>query len=247
MKTTLISFFVIFSACSLLLSCSTEETDSQLIKTEGLWANFSAVSDGERTRVVAEINVGGENGTNVRLSEGDEITAQVGTQKAPLEFDEDFLDIDYQAYFSATASGTNINIDFERNNESLISSASLPESFTLQAPTNKTLYLSNQLIDVIWDAHSDISKQINLSISISCTGASKHEQFILEDDGVHSIDFSLFDIWQDINLDPTKNCDVKFTLTRENNGVISQRLASGSKIAASQRRTVNVNMNIVNF
>lgn len=204
------------------------------------------MSDGERTRVVAELNVGGENGTNVRLSKDDLLTASVGSQELTLREDDDFLDVDYQEYFSRVSSDTNIRIRFERENETFASAVTLPKSFELHAPVRSTLYSSNETIEVIWDADTTATNNIHLSAFISCVGASMNESFSTLDDGIHAIDFSSLTIWQDSGLDKTQNCDIRFSLTRTNNGSIAQGLAVGSNITASQDRRVTVNMTIVN-
>lgn len=103
------------TALILLLCACTSETESNLIKTKGIWAGFELVSDGNRTRVNAELNAGDANGSNIVLSDSDSLQAVVNNTAIVLTKDTDFLDVDYQAYINATDDNQQFDIKFKRD------------------------------------------------------------------------------------------------------------------------------------
>jgi hypothetical protein len=71
-----------------VLACSTEDTKSDFIKTQEMWASIKIESNGERSRIVAELNASGSNGSNgsnISLSKEDTFTATVGQQSKILK------------------------------------------------------------------------------------------------------------------------------------------------------------------
>lgn len=80
-----------------LVGCSTESTQSDIVKTEGIWADIRVTSNGDTSRVVTEFNLNNSSGANIILSEGDSVVAKLGNEKKQLEKDDDLFDVDYQA------------------------------------------------------------------------------------------------------------------------------------------------------
>ncbi len=109
-------FLPLLIAISLIfvIGCG-ESTDSENIKTTGIWVKMKAdARDDGRTRVVVELNVGGEFGTNVVLSGNEylEVTA-LGVTKRMVK-DTDLFDVDYQVYMDTNVSDTRFQVAFYR-------------------------------------------------------------------------------------------------------------------------------------
>ncbi|SFD60761.1 hypothetical protein [Pseudoalteromonas denitrificans] len=241
------------AALSLLAvtACSTEETESKNIKTTAIWVDMKIESNGSRSRVVAELNVGGINGTNVSLSSGDEIITSVFGQSKTLKKDTDLLDIDYQGYFDITSDNSLFNIALKRKNETdaLQSEVELPLNFSIHSPVKKDHFSVNQNVVVSWDGLS-ATKSIDLDLTSTCVDksnnsvSSTHSQKVT-DDGSHVLALSSLEMFKNKELNKNKNCNFKIELKRKNIGKIDSAFKSGSSITASQIRNVkDISINI---
>ncbi len=232
-------------------ACSTEETESEYIKTEGIWADIKIESDGTRSRVVTELNVGGSNGTNVSLSNEDKLVATANGQSKTLQRDTDFLDIDYQEYFDITSDNSVFKISLNRKKETDASDShvELPLNFDIHTPSNSDNFGVNQIITLHWDSLS-ADKSIELNLHSDCTAndgttISAYETLDTPDDGLYAINLSVLNMFKNNSLDKSKNCDLDLKLTRKNHGEIDARFHNGSRITASQIRKVkDLNINI---
>lgn len=178
------SFFKLFSITVFvltILACSTEDTESDYIKTQGMWARIKINSNGVRTRIVAELNVGGSNGSNISLSKEDKLTATVGGLTKLLKKDIDFLDIDYQTYFDITADDTLFNIALLRVKETDAdqSEVKLPENFNIYSPQSAQSYTVNNDISLDWD-HLSSHKKITLLLINTCTNNQGNQTALSE-------------------------------------------------------------------
>ncbi len=228
--------------------CSSESVESEDIRTSGIWAKMEA--DGRedgRTRVVVELNVGGEFGTNVVLS-GDEYLDAVaaGVTKRMAE-DTDFLDIDYQTYMDTNASATEINIRFYRNDgENIVESrATLPTSFEITSPLSTASYGLNEVVALVWTPEIQ-DGSIRLFSSVICTNSdggttSSSSSETITDSGVFEYDISTSGLFTNgtTGLNTAQPCSMEFTLQREAFGNIDPAFDEGGRFKTTQTRKVD--------
>lgn len=243
--------FISLGLLGLLVACSSEETPSTAVKTKGIWADMQLVGDGERTRITVELNVGGSNGTNVVLEQGDNLVASSGNKSKTMSKDTDFFDVDYQAYFATSVSNALFKISFNRPNGTSApdSSVELPDVFSIYAPDTAVTYSKNQSLQLSWDGLSS-DKLMHIYLSASCTNntgglAASVHQFSTPDDGNHTLELGKYELFSDTQLNVQKDCELDITLTRSQAGSIDAAYQSGSQIVASQRRTLeNIKIDI---
>jgi len=232
-------------ALSLSIGCSSESTESENVTTQGIWTKMEVRSDQEgSSRVTVELNVGGQFGTNVVLSSNEYLEVSANGQTVRMIEDEDFLDVDYQAYLDTSVSDTEFNVRFYRSNgESIVGSrGNLPASFSLTAPQSGTIYSRDEVADITWSPGL-AGETIELRSSLSCTdtqGASfsSLDSIMVNDSGSYSYtisDHSLFDD-QTRTIDTTKQCDITFALVREGDGVVDPAFTSGGIFLLQQIR-----------
>lgn len=230
---------------ALLFGCSTETTESKNVSTEAIWADFKLSSNGAQVRVVAELNVDGSFGNNLKLSQGDRLYATVNGTSKDLVEDLDFLDIDYQNYFSETASRSTYSITLQRESskQRLISTVQLPDNFKIFAPQNNQVFNYRDTNFISWQGlNSD--KSIDLGYSLNCTStqggtfSSSGQIKTLADNGNTEFAFHEIEGLKDTQINRTKPCNVTLYLNRKNDGIIDSKYKSGSRIYAEQIRKV---------
>ncbi|USE72011.1 hypothetical protein CTT31_23385 [Pseudoalteromonas maricaloris] len=129
------------ASISTFLTACTSETESNLLKTNAISADISINSNGERARIVAELNVGDSFGSNVNLSEGDTLRAIVNGQTIQLIKDTDILDIDYEGRSSVVTGNSLYTIQLNRKKEENASaSVELPLGFLILTPKQRKLF-----------------------------------------------------------------------------------------------------------
>lgn len=230
------------TALILLLCACTSETESNLIKTKGIWAGFELVSDGNRTRVNAELNAGDANGSNIVLSDSDSIQAVVNNTAIVLTKDTDFLDVDYQAYINATDDNQQFDIKFKRDDGiNANSGVELPLNFIILTPSNDQTFSINSLLTVQLDG-TDPNSTSQVELSSSCTNNNNETllQSMLFALGTSrlEIDLQSLDMFSSSQVDQSKTCSLTVSVKRERLGSISGEFANQSYIKAQQSRAI---------
>ncbi|KAA1155630.1 hypothetical protein EU510_05900 [Pseudoalteromonas sp. FUC4] len=230
------------TALILALCACTSETESNLVKTKGIWAGFELVSDGNRTRVNAELNAGDAKGSNIVLSDSDSLQAVVNNTTIVLTKDTDILDVDYQAYINATDDNQQFDIKFKRNDGINANSAvELPLNFIILTPSNnQTFNISNPLTVQLDGTDPNSTNQVELS-SI-CTNNNNETLlqstlFTLSTSRLE-IDLQSLDMFSSSQVDQSKTCSLTVSVKRERLGSISGELANQSYIKAQQSRAI---------
>jgi hypothetical protein len=230
----------------LLFGCSAETTESKNVSTEAIWAEFKLTSDGNSVRVVAELNVDGSFGNNLKLSQGDKLYATVNGTSKDLEEDLDFLDIDYQAYFNETASRTTYSITLARevSKQRLISTVQLPDNFRIYAPQDNQAFNYNDTNYISWQGlNSD--KSIDIDYKLNCTSkqggtfSASGQIKTVADNGNTGFAFHEIEALKETEINKTQPCYVTLFLTRKNEGIVDSKYKSGSRIYAQQTRKVS--------
>ncbi|CCQ12794.1 hypothetical protein PALB_37340 [Pseudoalteromonas luteoviolacea B = ATCC 29581] len=229
----------------LLIACSTETTESDKVATNAIWADFQAISDGYRTRLVAELNVDGPYGNNVKLTDGDSLYATANGETKELVEDIDFFDVDYQAYFYQITNSTTLSVIFDRQQpkQRMVSTVALPEPFTVFSPQTRQAFKSDEDTYLSWSGLAS-NKTIQLDYQLKCAakegGQYNHSGLVdtIVDDGNHRLFFSQIDALKNSSIDTNRTCELDLMFTRSNNGIIDSKYASGSRIQAHQVRKI---------
>ena len=230
------------TALILLLCACTSETESNLVKTKGIWAGFELVSDGNRTRVNAELNAGDANGSNIILSDSDSLQAVVNNTAIVLTKDTDFLDVDYQAYINATDDNQQFDIKFKRDDGiNANSGVELPLNFIILTPSNNQTFSINSPLTVQLDG-TDPNSTSQVELSSSCTNNNNETllQSMLFALGTSrlEIDLQSLDMFSSSQVDQSKTCSLTVSVKRERLGSISGEFANQSYIKAQQSRAI---------
>ncbi len=230
------------TALILLLCACTSETESNLVKTKGIWAGFELVSDGNRTRVNAELNAGDANGSNIVLSDSDSLQAVVNNTAIVLTKDTDFLDVDYQAYINATDDNQQFDIKFKRDDGiNANSGVELPLNFIILTPSNNQTFSINSPLTVQLDG-TDPNSTSQVELSSSCTNNNNETLlqsmlFALSTSRLE-IDLQSLDMFSSSQVDQSKTCSLTVSVKRERLGSISGEFANQSYIKAQQSRAI---------
>ena len=230
------------TALILLLCACTTETESNLVKTKGIWAGFELVSDGNRTRVNAELNAGDANGSSIVLSDSDSLQAVVNNTAIVLTKDTDFLDVDYQAYINATDDNQQFDIKFKRDDGiNANSGVELPLNFIILTPSNNQTFSINSPLTVQLDG-TDPNSTSQVELSSSCTNNNNETllQSMLFALGTSrlEIDLQSLDMFSSSQVDQSKTCSLTVSVKRERVGSISGEFANQSYIKAQQSRAI---------
>jgi len=224
-----------------VLACSTEDTKSDFIKTQEMWASIKIESNGERSRIVAELNV---SGSNISLSKEDTFTATIGQHSKILKKYIGLLEIDYHTFSNITADNTLFNVALLRikDTDADKSNVKLPANFNIYSPQHAQLYRLNSQIPLNWEDLSE-NKKIKLTLINSCKNnqgdeVGFSESFDIADDGKYQILLDDLSIFKSETLDRNIDCLLSITLIRENLGTIDPIFKTGSKILAHQIRVV---------
>lgn len=241
-------------ASVLLGACSSETVESEIVKTEGIWAGIDLVADGQSTDVNVEFNVGGRNGTNLVLSSGDSVSVVAGDEEIVLQKDNDVFDVDYEGRIQSSISWQQFVVSLNRSSDTSApnSVVNLPPNFDITFPGNNTTYTEIQPIDILWQesqAQRLTSKNtallsppppsISLSMTADCVDAEgqtiqfSHQEDI-DDSGEYTSDF-LSSIQ---GVDLSKGCDLQIMMEREFGGELDPAFEEGGYIRAKQRRRV---------
>ncbi|MFP3365746.1 hypothetical protein R0J93_18945 [Pseudoalteromonas sp. SIMBA_148] len=230
------------TALILLLCACTSETESNLVKTKGIWAGFELVSDGNRTRVNAELNAGDANGSNIILSDSDSLQAVVNNTAIVLTKDTDFLDVDYQAYINATDDNQQFDIKLKRDDGiNANSGVELPLNFIILTPSNNQTFSINNPLTVQLDG-TDPNSTSQVELSSSCTNNNNETLlqsmlFSLSTSRLE-IDLQSLNMFSRSQVDQSKTCSLTVSVKRERLGSISGEFANQSYIKAQQSRAI---------
>lgn len=243
-------------AFALIQGCSSESTNSDNVKTEGIWAGISVLNEGSFNNINVEFNVGGRNGTNLILTGNDQVTASLGDTTIVLSKDDDFFDVDYEGAIPNSEQNNQFIIALNRPNDTSApnSRVTMPRPFSIIYPGEDMVFTQLADIGVYWDVNrqqvrqqkssvvandSPAVPQMELFQSASCkTSADETVSFSLtetvDDSGRYTSSFlSTIE-----GVDWSKGCDLTFSLERKEFGDLDSAYQQGGFIRAIQKRTV---------
>jgi hypothetical protein len=230
-----------------LVACAAcQSISSSDVKTQGIYADLTASSDGMTTSVEAHLKTGGSlSNTYLDLQNGDSLTAYAGNDTAPMNRNAVLGDVWYSASFNAGMGGTMVRIDFERSHDAMTmqclggsapnSIATLPDPFTLTAPTSgATFSRASGSIQVTW-SESGASDPLTYSVSGPCilplTGQTA-------DTGSLTIAGGQIHPLQQQGV--ASSCAINISLSRSRSGRVDSAFGEGGSFGATQTRQVTV-------
>ncbi|MBQ4845424.1 hypothetical protein J8L98_03185 [Pseudoalteromonas sp. MMG013] len=233
-------------AIALLSACSSETTESNNVKTEAIWSDIYVTSNGQDSRVIAELNVSSRNGNNLKLTNGDKLQATVGTTVKTLEEDDGFFDIDYRAVFDVAVGDTKFVVQLNRasENKTLTNTITLPPQYQILAPQTGQLYDKDDSIEIEW-TKSGAGDQFSIVFNTECTkkdgdkltGSEVYNN--VSDDGDFTINLSNVEFFNDALINTQHDCTGSLTFERRRHGQIDPAYVSGSRTYAAQQRSLD--------
>lgn len=227
-----------------LVGCSTETTESSNVKTDAIWADIYVTSQGEDSRVIAELNVSSRNGNNIKLSDKDKLQATASGATKDLKIDDSFLDIDYRATFNIADKDTDFTVTFSRSetNDVINTKLILPAPFTIMTPQKNQSFDKNEAIDVNWTADTATDTRLDAVLTIKCNNKEGNEQSIvenfydIEDDGNLKVDLAALEGLEQDSLNTKQACQGSIHIERIRYSPVPEEYVEGSRARAIQER-----------
>lgn len=237
-------FSILALACSTLLACSTETTNSENVKTEAIWSKIYVTTTGETSRVIAELNIDGPNGNNIRLTANDKLVARAANISQVMSEEDELFDVDYRAIFDVTSGGTQFTVDFTRGseNKTLTTTMNLPRPFNIITPQKSQSFSLNDELTLTWTPGTEDDTKFESKLTIECKKNDGDSIFVyvnneqLTDDGTLVIDLNAIEELKDTAINTRQECSAEFYLARTRAGTVDSSYASGSSAKAVQER-----------
>ncbi|ALU45273.1 hypothetical protein [Pseudoalteromonas rubra] len=237
-------FSILALACSTLLACSTETTNSENVKTEAIWSKIYVTTTGETSRVIAELNIDGPNGNNIRLTANDKLVARAANISQVMSEEDELFDVDYRAIFDVTSGGTQFTVDFTRGseNKTLTTTMNLPRPFNIITPQKNQSFSLNDELTLTWTPGTEDDTKFESKLTIECKKNDGDSIFVyvnneqLTDDGTLVIDLNAIEELKDSAINTRQECSAEFHLARTRAGTVDSSYASGSSAKAVQER-----------
>lgn len=227
----IIFVFLLMSACS--------NTDSGNVNSPGIYADFSVTNDGTKSDVFAQLKVGDFfSNTVLELSNGDNLVAYNGSQSFFMSEDSSlFGNVEYRATFPGDLGGARYTITFNRpsSNESISSSVTLPDDFTITSNNSIVTYTSGDSLNITWDNASVYKTDISLSDISSPRTCGPYSTSV--NPGVSSVSIPLILISQ--FLTSPGNCTMRIRVSRSSSAAVNASFGEGGSFRAKQSRTEN--------
>ncbi|MDK1287579.1 hypothetical protein [Pseudoalteromonas umbrosa] len=227
-----------------LAGCSTETTESSSVKTDAIWADIYVTSQGEDSRVIAELNVSSRNGNNIKLSDNDKLQATASGVTKDLKIDDSLLDIDYRATFNVAGKDTDFTVTFSRSetNDVIKTNLTLPAPFNIITPQKNQSFYKKDTIEVNWTADTATDTRLDVVLTVRCKNKEGNEQSIvenfrdIEDDGNLKIDLSALEGFEQDTLNTKQTCEGEVYIERIRYSPVPEAYVNGSRARAIQER-----------
>jgi hypothetical protein len=227
--------YTIASLLALLPLACAEDVGSSSVRTKGLYAKYQAVATGNgKTQIVAELRVGGDNGTYLFLEPPDTLSASNKDKTVTLKEKANGEEHTYLGTLPGDEEGLEIQIDFDRGEaaeNAPDSTVRLPAPFQLDLVGSADIERGNS-VSLKWGKASGI---LNWEATGSCV---KTASGTAADSGALTLEASDIEAW---SSDEKKACEVTVTLERTKKGSVDAAFKQGGQFVATQRRTVSFN------
>lgn len=227
---TPLSILVPFTLC---LACA-EDVDSTLVDTEGMYADFQAITDSsDKLFIETSLRVGGDNGTFAELQGDDELVAEIGGSSYGLQHTKRGANRHfYDANIEDFKIEDSVQVQFYRSLEkesALNSSVRLPPAFTpaFTEVADEIEFDRDTLVEVIWDNQD---QEMHWEVTGDCiwsrSGTVEDTEKLLL--GPEEIEVT--------SLDEGESCLVELTLERKSIGFIDAAFGEGGSFVGINRR-----------
>jgi len=234
-----------------------ESTDSESIKNSGLYANITITETGsDSAQVLVDLNVGGNNGTNVNLSSDERFDVTANGEVKTLQKNDkldDILEIIYEANIAVQADETLFKVDFFRADEPnvLNSNVVLPTGFLITKPVSNDSFSTMGTSTIEWSpVNNNGSMEIIITTVCKLTSGGETTNdmvFNTVDDGAFEVNFGSQIIDKIASVDRNQNCTVSILATRKATGNLATGYGEGGSIVANRQRSIsNVTLMIDN-
>lgn len=228
---------ILLASVVILATSACESTDSEDVKTSGMYATFTAISDGSGTRAEAVLKVGGAtSNTFVKLSSGDTLSVKAASESLTLtetHFGELYS---YVGDLTADAPGTEFTFVFDRTSDedAPSSKATMPAAFNITAPAASTVIKRSESNTITWDS-SGSSNAMTVEVKGGCI--IDYRQAVTGDPGTFTLNAGALKTPQNKE---TESCSGTIVVTRASAGTLDPAFGEGGSVTASQQRTVEV-------
>lgn len=227
---------VVLVAAGLAAVTGCESADSEDIRTSGIYATFSAESDGSSTKAVAVLRVGGAaSNTFVKLSNGDTLTVSAAGQTQALMEVNLLQAYSYQGTFSAVNENAAYVFNFDRatdTEDAPNSNVNLPATFAISAPAAASQFSRSAPITVTW-APSGTTDRMSLEVRGDCIQTRILD--VTGDPGTFTINGGTINPLAGRTAD---NCSSTITVRRARTGTLDPAFTEGGSVVGIQARQV---------
>jgi len=220
----------------LLAGCA-EDVDSENVKTNGMYADFSVTGRGDgQSEVRAAILIGGSSSnTYAKLSAGDVLSATSGTETHTLtEIGGTVGDVHiYGATFDGADADQPFNIAFDRADDDSApeSNSVLPAPFEITAPVADVEVSRTEALTVTWTPST--SSAVEIDLDGDCVILDSHNAS--SDTGSHT--FEANSIRPSAGKDGD-TCNVEIVVTTRKSGNVDPAFGEGGRFNAHQSRSI---------
>lgn len=218
----------------IIMACS--DVKSSTLDTAGMYLEYDVTTEGDGSYVNVILKAGGAFGSFVDLDGGDQLIVSVvdGDESSILDASSFLTFHSYDSNLTTDAAGSvfELNFDRETQTDAPSSQATLPEPFTLTAPTADLVISRSTQVDedleITWDGTSN--EDMTITIDGDCfSGYSETET---DDAGVHSVPISIF---SEGETDSTSSCSAKIIVERILEGTVDAAFEGGRSFGKQVR------------
>lgn len=229
---------VLGAGCLTALCACAEDVDSDNVKTDGMFANFTVTGrENGQSEVRAWILIGGGNSnTYADLTGGDVLTATSGTEMRTLTEEGGNLGSVhiYAGTFAGAEEGQEFTVNFEREDDESApnSVTALPAPFEITAPIEGADVSRAEPLTITWTPAT--SEAVDIRLDGDCT--------IIETESVSSDTGSHTFPADSINTTASnegETCSVELTVSTRVAGSVDPAFGEGGRFDAIQERTIS--------
>jgi hypothetical protein len=221
---------------STLITMACSDVKSSTLDTAGMYLEYDVTTEGEGSYVNVVLRAGGAFGSFVDLDGGDQLIVSVvdGDESSILDASSFLTLHSYDSSFSTDTAGSvfELNFDRETQTDAPSSQATLPEPFTLTAPTAELVISRSEQLDEELEISWDGTSNEDMIITIDGDCFSTYSEIETDDSGVHSVPISIF---SEGETDSTSSCTARITVERILEGSVDAAFEGGSSFGRQVR------------
>lgn len=228
--------FLMSAALLGAVGCSSVKSED--VYTDALYANLTAVSDGDGTRAEAVLRVGGAASTTyVQLTGGDKFTVTGGAESSDMTETNLGNLYGYVAELAVDDQDTEFLFNLQRSLDDGApnSTCTMPPPLDIQSPADgDSTSRGAASLTVTWDPSGE-----NDDIIVSVTGDcfSNAEESVAGDPGTYTFEPGTLESYEGSE---DESCAGTVSVTRQRAGDLDPGYGEGGEITCAQQRTVDI-------